>query len=280
MSLSSDDDDAVEFLGTVPPSHPSLPPLFKEEECDSQSSGCPSGDAESNTVVQDSDHDSGHSSSDGSPDDVKITDAANSVLREKIHRFMHFSEIDVPSRDLCDDESASETAYVEFDATIFHSMCDVQSEDYDAELANNLQTVEQEVFQTGSLWQSRALLLSVVKAIGKRRGWVPRLDGIYIKCNRFGTGRKDRSHTKRNSSVLAVGCGHCLTLHALKTIRVVKEGATRPQFRHDFSGPVRISKSVTEHSGQCRPSSSNLAAVSSSSGRYVRSVPTLISTLR
>ena len=98
---------------------------------------------------------------------AKSNNAANSVLKEKIDRFLSSSEIDLPSRD---DEVASETAYVEFDAVTFHIMCNVQGEDYDAELANNLQAVEQEVFRTGALWLSRTLLYSVVKAIGKRQG--------------------------------------------------------------------------------------------------------------
>ena len=116
MSVSSVDDYAVECLGTVPPSHPALPPLFKEEECDSQSSlsACDSrpGDAESNTehgshqsaFVPDSDHDSGRSSDDeshttsmisgsGNTEDGKSTDAANSVVKEKNHRFLHESQV-------------------------------------------------------------------------------------------------------------------------------------------------------------------------------------------
>ena len=126
-------------------------------------------------------------------EDAEVEDTANTTLKQKNGMFLHTLEVDVPT---APDPSApnkevtvSELAYGAFDAEKFHRMCDSKSDDYDADFAEHLDAAQREIFQEGTLWASRQVLTSVVVAIGKRQGLVPRKDNVYIRCNRFGNPR-------------------------------------------------------------------------------------------
>ena len=67
-----------------------------------------------------------------------------------------------------------------FDFELFHGMCDSSSSYYDPEFSKNLSDIAERIFQVDSLWASRDFLYSVVHAFGKRQGWVPTKNCVYI----------------------------------------------------------------------------------------------------
>ena len=125
-------------------------------------------------------------------------------------------------------------------------------------------------FEVGSTWESRDLLVTAAKFVGKLNGFSIRCDSNKIICNRGGTERRrDRNVSKRNlvGGSIMTGCTWAIKLKAMS--RIYTNGK---RSRSNYKGSVRIISFCGRHKN-CYPSAQNKNMTAKRSAEYTKGIP-------